>query len=73
MGLTRGGRSVLVAALSHFSELKTKLGLLRSGRDVNLVEDEVDALWTRVSAASDSLASNAPSSVARGSTDGAGE
>jgi hypothetical protein len=64
---------VLVATLSHFLELKTKLGLLGSGRNVNLVEDEVDALWTWVSAASDSLASNAPSSVARSSIDGAGE
>jgi hypothetical protein len=38
-------RSVLVAALSHFSELETKLELLRSGRNTDLMEDQVDALW----------------------------
>jgi hypothetical protein len=38
-------RSVLVAALSHFSELETKLELLRSGHNTDLMEDQVDALW----------------------------
>jgi hypothetical protein len=46
---------MLVAALSHFSEQKTKLGLLGSGRNANLADDEADALWAWMSAASDSL------------------
>jgi hypothetical protein len=43
-GVRWGARSVLVAALSHFPELKTELGLLGSRRNVNLTEDEADAL-----------------------------
>jgi hypothetical protein len=34
----------LVAALLHFLELKTKLGLLGSRCNVNLAEDEADVL-----------------------------
>jgi hypothetical protein len=63
----------LVAALLHFLELKTKLGLLGSRCNVNLAEDEADVLWAQVSAASDSLVSNVPSSVARGSPFSTGE
>jgi hypothetical protein len=63
----------VVAALLHFLELKTKLGLLQSRRNVNLAKDEADALWARVSAASDSLASNVPSLVSRGPPGGVGE
>jgi hypothetical protein len=72
-GVHWGARSVLVAALSHFPELKTELGLLGSRRNVNLTEDEADALWARVSVASFLLASNVPSLVASGPRDGAGE
>jgi UDP-N-acetylenolpyruvoylglucosamine reductase len=39
-----GTRSALVAALLHFSELETELELLGSGRNVALIEDQVDAL-----------------------------
>jgi hypothetical protein len=44
-GVRWGPRSTLVAALSHFPELKTELGLLGSGRNSVLIEDEADALW----------------------------
>jgi hypothetical protein len=57
----------------HFLELKSELDLLGSRCNANLIEDEVDALWTRARVASDSLASYVPSSVARGPPDGAGE
>jgi hypothetical protein len=36
----------LVAALSHFLELKTKLELLGSGHNADLIVDQADALWT---------------------------
>jgi hypothetical protein len=60
---------VLVATLSHFPKLKIELGLLRSGRNAKLIEDEADALWAWVNAASDSLALNIPSTIAHGSPD----
>jgi hypothetical protein len=37
-------RSVLPAALPHFSELGAELELLGSGRNMDLMEDQVDAL-----------------------------
>jgi hypothetical protein len=52
-----GTQSVLVAALSHFPELATELELLRSGRNVDLTENQVNALWTQGRLAFDSLAS----------------
>jgi hypothetical protein len=55
-GVRWGTWSVLVAALSHFPELKSELELFR----------------TRVRAASDSLASHVPPSVARSPPDGVG-
>jgi hypothetical protein len=61
-----GSCSAMVTTISHFSELKSELELLGSRHKVDLIEDEADALWTRVSAASDSLASYVPSSVAHG-------
>jgi hypothetical protein len=64
-GVRYGTRSALVATLSHFLELQTELELLRSGRIVDLTEDQADALSPLMSAASDSLASLIPSSVAR--------
>jgi hypothetical protein len=37
-------RSALVAALSHFLELKTELELLGSGRSADFTEDRANAL-----------------------------
>jgi hypothetical protein len=39
-------RSTLATTLSHFLELQTELELPRSGHNVNLMERQVDALWT---------------------------
>jgi hypothetical protein len=72
-GVRWGTRSALVAALLHFSELKFELELLGSGHNVDLTEDQANALWTRVRAASNSLASHVPPSVACNPLDGAGE
>jgi hypothetical protein len=72
-GVRWGSRSVLVATVSHFPELKFELELLGSRRNANLTEDKADALWTRVCVALDSLASYVPSSVACGPPDGVGE
>jgi hypothetical protein len=54
--------STLVAALLHFPEQKPKLELLGSGHNTNLMEDQADALWTRVHVTSDALASHILSS-----------
>jgi hypothetical protein len=43
-GVRWGSRSALVAAVSHFLELKTELELLGSGHSVDLTEDEADTL-----------------------------
>jgi hypothetical protein len=64
---------VLVATLSHFPELKSELELLRSGHNADLVEDQADALWPLVDAASNLLALLIPSSVAHDPPDGTGE
>jgi hypothetical protein len=61
IGVCWGSRFVLVAIVLHFLELKPEL------------EDEADALWTWVHAASDSLALYVASSVARGPPDGTRE
>jgi hypothetical protein len=58
-----GTRSALVAALSHFPELKSKLEFLGFGQNVDLSDDQVDDLTPLVSVASDSLASLVPSSI----------
>jgi hypothetical protein len=65
MESTRGILSALVATLSHFLELKSGLEHLRSERNANLTNDQADALWPLVSAASDWLSSLVPSSIAR--------
>jgi hypothetical protein len=70
-GVHRGSRSMLVATMLHFLELRSELELLGSGRNVDLIEDEVVALWTRVCLASDSQPSCVPSSVSP--PDGTGE
>jgi hypothetical protein len=59
----------LAATLSHFLELGTELELLGSGRNTNMTERQVDALWTRVHQDSDSLVSFVPPLVAHGSPD----
>jgi hypothetical protein len=51
-GVRWGSRSALAAAMSHFIELKTDLEVLGFGHSADLVEDEADALWTQVRAAS---------------------
>jgi hypothetical protein len=57
----------LVATLSHFLELGTELELLGSRRNADLTEDQVDAFWILVRAASNSLASHVLPLVARSS------
>jgi hypothetical protein len=64
-------RSMLVATVSHFPGLKTKLEVLGSGHSA--IEGEVDALWIPVHAASDLLALHVPSSGARNPPDSTGE
>jgi hypothetical protein len=68
-GFARGSHSTLVAAMLHFPELKTDLEVVASGRNADQTEDEADALWTRVPAASDLLASYVPSSISRNPLD----
>jgi hypothetical protein len=68
-----GTQSALFAALSHFLELKSKLELLESRHNADLTVDQADALWTQVRAASDSLASHIPPTVACSPPDNAGE
>jgi hypothetical protein len=41
-----GGRSTLVAVVSHFLELETELEVLGSRRSVGVTEGEADVLWT---------------------------
>jgi hypothetical protein len=43
-GVRWGFSAALVASVSHFLELKSKLELLGSGRNVDLTEDEANAL-----------------------------
>jgi hypothetical protein len=59
--------------VSHFLELESELELLGSRRNVDLIGDEADAIWTRVGVAPDSLVSYVPSLVARSSPGGVGE
>jgi hypothetical protein len=63
----------MVAALSDFLELKSVLELHGSGRNADLTDNQADAIWPLVSAASDSLALLVPSLIARDPPDGAGE
>jgi hypothetical protein len=72
-GVYWGTRSTLVAALSHFPELKSELELLRSGCNADLTKDQADALWTQVRTALDSLAWHNPLTIARSPPDGPGE
>jgi hypothetical protein len=63
---------MLVAFVSHFSELKTELEEFESRRSMDLTKDEPDALWIWVRMASNLLASHAHSLVARNPPDGVG-
>jgi hypothetical protein len=72
-GIRWGSRFVMVAVVSHFPELDTDLEVLGSRCSMGLTSDEVDALWSHVRAATDSLTSHIPSSVARNPPDDAGE
>jgi hypothetical protein len=49
--------STLAIVVSHLLELKTEQEVLGSGCSADLIEDEADALWIQVCAASDLLAS----------------
>jgi hypothetical protein len=71
-GVRWGSRFSLVAFVSQFSELDADLEVLGSRRNVGLTEGEVDALWSRVRAARDSLASHVHSLVACNPPDKAG-
>jgi hypothetical protein len=73
IGCAWGGCSALVAAISHFPKLDTDLDVLGFGRNARLMEDEADAIWSRVRVALDSLVSHVPSSVTHNPPDGAGE
>jgi hypothetical protein len=72
-GVRWGTRFALVVVLSHFPELETNLELLGTERNTDLMEDQMDALWTQVRSASDSLASHVLPSVTHSPPDGAGE
>jgi hypothetical protein len=72
-GVLWGTRSTLISALSYFSEVDAELELLMSRHNADLTEDQVDALWTWVCAASDSLASHVLPSIAHSPPNGTGE
>jgi hypothetical protein len=71
-GVRWGSRFSLVAFVSQFSELDADLEVLGSRRNVGLTEGEVDALWSQVRAARDSLASHVHSLVSCNPPDKAG-
>jgi hypothetical protein len=56
-GVYWGSSSVLVAVVSLFLELKTKLEELKSVHNADMTKDDADSLLIRVCAALDSLAS----------------
>jgi hypothetical protein len=68
-----GSRSALLAVVSDFPELDADLEVLGSKCNAGQTEDEVNALWSQVRAAADSLASHVPSSVAGSPRDSMGE
>jgi hypothetical protein len=72
-GVYWGSSSMLVAIVSLFLELKTKLEELKSVHNADMTKDDADALLIRVCAALDSLASHVSSSVAHNPPNGAGE
>jgi hypothetical protein len=64
-----GTQSAMVAILLHFPKLEH----LGSACNADLMEDQVDALWTRVRAALYSLTVHILPSIARSPPDGSGE
>jgi hypothetical protein len=69
-GVRLGTRSALAAALLHFLKLGSELEFLGSWCNVDLTEDQVDALSTQACQASNSLKSFVPPSIAHGTPDG---
>jgi hypothetical protein len=57
----------------HFPELDADLEVLGSERSVGLIDNEVDALWSHMRVAVDSLSSHVPSAVAHNPPNSAGE
>jgi hypothetical protein len=53
--------------------MEAELELLRSGCNVDITDDQVDALWTQVHVASDLLVSHVPPSFAYSPPDSAWE
>jgi hypothetical protein len=72
-GVHWGPQSALSTTVSYFPELEFELELLVSGHNADLMEDRVDALWTRMHRASKSLVAFIPPSVAHGSPDDMGD
>jgi hypothetical protein len=72
-GVHWGTRSALVVSLLHFLELKSEVELLRSEQNVDLTDDQADALWPSVSPTTNSLASLVPSLFAGDPPDNADE
>jgi hypothetical protein len=72
-GVRWGIQPALATALLHFPEMEKELKLLGFGRNMDVMEDQVDALWIWARPALDSLASHVLPSVARIPPDGAGE
>jgi hypothetical protein len=68
-----GGRLSLAISLSHFPKLEPKLELHGSKCNADLSEGSLDALWSQTHQASESLALNIPSLVARDSPDDIGK
>jgi hypothetical protein len=64
---------VLVDVVLHFPELDADLEVLGSKHSVELIDNEVDALWSHMCVAADSLSSHVPSAVACNPPNGAGE
>jgi hypothetical protein len=56
----------------HFPELDADLEVLGSERSAGLIDNEVDALWSHMCVAADSLSSHVPSVVAHNPPNGVG-
>jgi hypothetical protein len=72
-GVCWGSHYALVVAVSHFPELYTDREVLGSGHKARLTKDEVVALWSKVRAVVDSLATHVPSLFAHNPPDSMGE
>jgi hypothetical protein len=72
-GVYWGTRSALAATLSHFLKMEGELELLGSRRNMDLTEDQADALWSHTCHASELLAVFIPPSVAHDSPHNMGE